>query len=165
MRHRKPPQNRRMRFRGLRVLVLGCLLQLGQRALAEPSLAAEENRDFERMGVLMQAGKESEALLSATDFLRRYPKSERADDAQFVLAEVYFRQRQFHTALEEFSKIPTMRNSGLDKVPDAGLRMGECWLSLGDKQKSRIEWEAVLRKYPKSPAASAARLRLAGIGS
>jgi TolA-binding protein len=163
--HTKPTQNREMRFGGLRVLVIACLLQLGHRAFAEPSLAAEENRDFERMVVLMQAGKESEALLSATDFLRRYPKSERADDAQFVLAEVYFRQRQFHAALQEFAKIPTMKNPGLDKVPDAGLRMGECWLNLGDKQKSQIEWGAVIRKYPKSPAASAARLRLAGIGS
>lgn len=124
---------------------------------------SDEDRDFERARVLLQSGQESEALLSATDFLRRYPQSARADDAQYFVGEVYYRRRQFQLALEEYSKIPGMKNPGLDKISEAGLRMGECWIGLGDKTRAKIEWEAVLRKFPDSPAASAARLRLAGI--
>jgi TolA-binding protein len=53
---------------------------------------SEESRDFTRAQDLLKGGKESEAMISLSDFLRRYPTSLLADDAQFSIAEIFFRQ-------------------------------------------------------------------------
>ncbi len=121
---------------------------------------AEDERDFKRAEELLKSGQEQEAQTSLVDFLRRHPKSSRADDAQFLLGEVEYRRRNFAGAIAELKKTLNYKKSGGDRVADAYFLVGESWFRLGDIEKARIEWEALRRAYPKASAAENARTRL-----
>lgn len=125
----------------------------------EPVLS-EPERDFSRAEELFKSGQEDAATLSLTDYLRRYPTGARADDAQYLLGEIEFRRRNFEAAIIELKKTLNYRQSGGDRIPDAFYLIGECLQHLGQTEKARIEWEALRRAYPNSPAAGRAYLKL-----
>jgi TolA-binding protein len=106
-------------------------------------------RDFAIAKELLDSGKESEAQVSLTDFLRRHPTDALADDAQFNLGEIYFRKRQFSEAIAEFRKVAKYQKG--DRLPDAFLRLGEAQKLLGNYREALIEFEAVRRRFPKTP--------------
>jgi TolA-binding protein len=124
---------------------------------------ADAARDFERAKQLTDQGKESEALLSLTDFLRRYPEHNLADDAQYLIAEVWFRRRNFELSFNEFRKVATYTSGKGDRVADAGLRTGEALLNMGHSDRALIEWEAIIRRYPGSEAAKKAEIHIQGV--
>lgn len=132
----------------------------------EPSakdLAADAKRDFDRANALLEKGEESQALISYTDFLRRYPRHALVGDAQYALGEVLFRQRRYRQALDEYLKVKDVMNGKSPKIPFAYLRIGECHQRLGDTERAKIEWNAVIRRFPETPAAEKARIFLKGI--
>ncbi len=137
-------------------IFLFCCTQIG--ATQTP----EAERDFNRILVLSETGRESEAIVSVTDFLRRHPEHPLSDDAQFLLGEIYFKQRNFSLALAELKKVLNSKSQNNDRIADSGVLMGECWKFLKEPQKARIEWEAVTRRFPNSPAAKKAELHLMG---
>lgn len=118
------------------------------------------DRDFARAEELFKNGDEDPAILSLTDYLRRYPKSDRADDAQYLIGEIEYRRRNFPKAILELKKTLEYRKRGGDRVADAFYLVGESLLRLGEKEKARIEWEALKRAYPRTPAAERAALKL-----
>ncbi len=128
----------------LRVLILS-IAALGAGITKADSLAA---RDFHLAESLFSEGKESEALVSFTDFLRRHPNDLLADDAQFFIGEIYFRKRQFSEALNEFRKVGKYKKG--NRVADAHLRMGEAHQRTGNLRAALVEFEAVRRSFPKS---------------
>jgi TolA-binding protein len=136
-----------------------------------PSLAAapkeiilsDEQRDFTRAAELLKVGKESEAFISLTDYLRRYPTSHLAPEAQYLVADLFFKQRKFQEAAGEYAKVFRFGMLGVDKAPWASVKIGECWYQLKQFDRARIEWEAVKRKFPNSEASDAARAHLAGV--
>lgn len=127
----------------------------------------DAQRDFDRAIELSRAGSEKQALVSLTDFLRRYPQHPKAVEVQFEIAEIYFHQRQFAEARKEFEKVYRYQGTVLaaEIVAKSGLRLGECSIKIGKIEEARIEWEAVLRKYPKTEAAKTAQLHLAGLAA
>jgi TolA-binding protein len=72
---------------------------------------SDVDKDFSRAAELIQNGRESEALVSLTDFLRRHPESKLADDAQLLIGHVYLKQRNFSTAAIEFEKVFVYKDS------------------------------------------------------
>lgn len=124
------------------------------------SSVSERDRDFERANELFKNGDEEAAIVSLTDYLRRYPTSDRADDAQYLLGEIEYRRRNFAQAIRELKKTLEYRKRGGDRVADAFYLIGESLIRLGEKEKARIEWEALKRIYPRSPAAERAALKL-----
>jgi TolA-binding protein len=125
--------------------------------------ASDVQRDFARAQTLMQAGKEDDALVSFSDFLRRYPNDALSDDAQFAIGDLYFRRRKFDVALREFRKVLDYGITKSDRIADAGVRMGECFVQLREPERAQIEWEAVRRRFPKTEAAARAGLLVAGL--
>jgi TolA-binding protein len=119
-------------------------------------------KDFRRIDILMETGRENEAIVSVSDFLRRYPEHHLADDAQFAMGEIYFRMRDFKRAILEFQKVARNHKSRSDRIAETGLRLGECWKNLNENEKARIEWEAVVRRFENSKAAQEARIHLMG---
>ncbi|MEO5667241.1 MAG: tetratricopeptide repeat protein [Bdellovibrionota bacterium] len=117
-------------------------------------------RDFSRAEDLFKSGQEDAAIVSLTDFLRRYPSSDLADDAQYLLGEIEFRRRNFDSAIRELKKTLNYRGKGGDRVADAYYLVGDSLAHLGKTEDARIEWEALRRAYPHSPAAGRAALKL-----
>jgi TolA-binding protein len=139
------------------VIVLTVVLSFSTVELRANSFA---NRDFDRAVALVKSGQEEQALVSLTDFLRRHPKHAKAAQAQFLLGEVEFRRRNFEDAVRELKKTLKYRKKSPLFVADAFFLVGESWRLLGQEKKALIEWKALIRAYPLSPAAAKAKEKL-----
>lgn len=121
---------------------------------------ADVARDFSRAEKLLSAGQEKQALLSYHDFLRRYPKDARAVDAQYAVGEIHFQRREWEQALSEYRKVFALGINNSARQADATYRIGEVLYRTKKVDEARIEWEAVLRKFPRTDAARRAQLGL-----
>lgn len=131
--------------------------------LSKKDLELDAQRDFSRATELLQNGQESQALVSYTDFLRRYPEHKLVGDAQFSIGEIFYRQRKYPEALNEFQKVKDLLKGGSQRTPDAFVKIGECHLKLGNIDRARIEWNAVRRRYLGTAAALRADVLLKGL--
>lgn len=93
------------------------------------------------------------------ELLKRYPKSERSDNAQFWIGEIYYREKWYEKAILEYQKVIENFPKG-NKVPASLLKQGFAFLNLGDKTNSRIILQELIRKYPQTNEAKIARDKL-----
>ena len=84
-----------------------------------------------------------------------------ADDAQFLMGEIYFRRRQFPEAIIEFRKVARYQKG--DRLADAYLRVGESQQKLGNYRAALIEFEAVRRRFAKGEDHDRAELLIEGL--
>ncbi|MDP2808241.1 MAG: tol-pal system protein YbgF [bacterium] len=99
------------------------------------------------------------ALAGFNEFIKRFPKHDLADNAQYWIGEGYYAQKKYEPALTEFEKV-VGNYPGKDKEPAALYKMGLCLQEMGDKAKSRQYWQLLVKKYPKSPEAALAKDKL-----
>jgi tol-pal system protein YbgF len=90
------------------------------------------------------------------ELIQRFPKSERADNAQFWIGEIYYREKWYEKAILEYQKVIEKYPQG-NKVPASLLKQGFAFLNLGDKSNSRLILEELIKKYPKSNEAKIAK--------
>ena len=90
------------------------------------------------------------------ELIEKYPRSERADNAQFWIGEIYYREKWYEKAILEYQKVIENYPKG-NKVPASLLKQGLAFLNLGDKTNSRLILEELIRKHPKSNEAKIAR--------
>ena len=91
--------------------------------------------------------------------IERHPKSERADNAQFWIGEIYYREKWYEKAILEYQKVIENYPKG-NKVPAALLKQGFAFLNLGDKANSRLILQELIKKYPKTNEAKIAKDKL-----
>jgi tol-pal system protein YbgF len=92
-------------------------------------------------------------------FLRTYPQSEYADNAQYWIGECYHQQGDYERAILEYEKVVTKYPNG-DKVPSALLKEGFSFLNLGDRVDAKLLFQKVIKEYPQSPQAEIAAKKL-----
>ncbi len=99
-------------------------------------------------------------------FLQTYASSPYADDAAYWMADCYFKQGDFKTAVLRFDDVVNRYPSG-NKAPDALYRQGESLLRMGPGYGSAAgkAFERVLKEYPDSSRAAEARRQLDLLGS
>ena len=90
------------------------------------------------------------------ELIEKYPRSERADNAQFWIGEIYYREKWYEKAILEYQKVIENYPKG-NKVPASLLKQGLAFLNLGDKTNSRLILEELIKKHPKSNEAKIAR--------
>lgn len=95
-------------------------------------------------------------------FLKKYPKSENADNAQFWIGETYYREKWYEKAILEYQKVIETYPKG-NKVQASLLKQGLAFLNLGDKSNSRLILKELVKKYPKSNEAKVALQKLKNI--
>ncbi|HSK00836.1 MAG TPA: tol-pal system protein YbgF [Kofleriaceae bacterium] len=106
---------------------------------------------------LVKAGSHAEGAAALRAFLAKHPRHDFADNAQYWLGEAFYAQKDYANALTEFRSVIDTYPRG-NKVPDALLKVGYCYLALGQTERSRAVLEQVVNLYPKTePAATAAR--------
>jgi len=81
--------------------------------------------------------------------ITKYPKSEHADNAQFWIGEIYYREKWYEKAILEYQKVIENYPKG-NKVPASLLKQGFAFLSLGDKANARLILNELAKKYPKT---------------
>jgi len=90
------------------------------------------------------------------ELIEKFPKSERADNAQFWIGEIYYREKWYEKAILEYQKVIENYPKG-NKVPASLLKQGLAFLNLGDKNNSRLILEELIKKHPKSNEARIAK--------
>ena len=104
-----------------------------------------------------RAREHGQAVLDLLDFLARYPGHSLAGNAQYWIGEAYYVQHDYRQALVEFQKV---LDFGAGKIPEALVKIGLCHVSLRDANRARQTWQRVVREYPQSESAGAARALL-----
>ncbi len=97
-------------------------------------------------------------------FLQNYPDSAYADDATYWMADCYFKDGDFKTAILRFDAVVVRYPTG-NKAADALYREGEALLRLGRARVAGRAFERVLREYPDSARAPEAQRQLDLLGS
>jgi len=129
-------------------------------AVATPSLnPAEERKAYDQALELLKEGRYNDAAGAFQGFLKQYPGSSYADNAQYWLGEVYYVTRQFPAALAEFDKV-LKNHPGSPKAADAKLKQGYIQYELKDWGKSRALLGEVVSGYPGTTSARLAQERL-----
>lgn len=104
--------------------------------------------------------KPSAAISMFRQFLKRYPSSALAPNAQYWLGEVMYSSRNYQGAIDEFVAV-LQSYGGSPKAPDAAIKLGFSFYEMKNWVYARRSLENVLRSYPKTQAANLARVRLA----
>lgn len=116
-------------------------------------------RDYEAAFRLLEQKDYQLAISRFREFLKKYPKSRLASNAQYWIGESYFALRHFDQAILEFDEVRRIDPQG-DKVPAALLKQGFAFAELGEKVNARLILQEVVEKYPQSPEAAKAKQRL-----
>jgi len=101
------------------------------------------------------------ALESFKKLIEKYPNSKNADNAQFWIGEIYYREKHYENAILEYQKVIKGYPKG-NKVSAALLKQGFAFLLLGDKGNARLVLKELTVKYPKSNEAKIAIQKLKG---
>jgi tol-pal system protein YbgF len=115
--------------------------------LYETSLAAYKN------------GKYEEATEGFKDLLKRYPNSDRADNAQFWIGECHMALKHYEQAILSYQKVIKTYPKG-NKVPSAMLRQAIAFLEIKDRTSTKLLLKRIISKYPNSSEAKIAQKKL-----
>jgi tol-pal system protein YbgF len=99
------------------------------------------------------------ARAAFSDLLKKYPKSDQADNAQFWIGETYYRQSWYEKAILEYQKVIELYPQG-NKVPAALLKQGLAFTALGDNDNAKLIFKELIDRYPQSTEAKAAAQKL-----
>ena len=115
-----------------------------------------ENKIYRMAKQAFDQGDSAAARKKFEELIRRFPNSERADNAQFWIGEIYYREKWYEKAILEYQKVIENYPKG-NKVPASLLKQGLAFSNLGDKSNSRLILEELIKKYPKSNEAKIAK--------
>ena len=108
---------------------------------------------------LLKEGQYSKSVSAFDSFLKSYPNSKYADNAQYWLGEANYVSRQYKTALDAFqtliAKYPESK-----KIPGARLKIGYTYYELKNWSASKDALMQVVKLYPDTSVASKANDRL-----
>lgn len=109
-------------------------------------------QSFRQGKALFDSDRYPEAILGFSAFLETFPRHPIADQAQYFLAESYYRQGEYRIAEQEFQKlIQTFERSS--RVADSYAKLALCSQKIGnasDAERYRTQLDAL---FPSSPAA------------
>lgn len=125
----------------------------------ESAAVPSEQELYSRAKQFFDQGNMPQARRSFEELLQRYPRSENADNAQFWIAETFFREKAYEKAILEYQKVIEKYPKG-NKVSAALLKQGYAFLAIGDKVNSRLLFEEVIRKHPNTAEARTAAEKL-----
>jgi tol-pal system protein YbgF len=100
-----------------------------------------------------------EAIQEFSGFLKKFPRHNLADNAQYWIGESYYSLGSFPEAIYTFQKVITYYPKG-NKAPDALLKIGLCHLATKNEENARAMFQKLVAEYPSSNAARLAHMKL-----
>lgn len=128
----------------------------GREFQADPA----EKKDFEAALAVFRSGKFSDASTVFSSFLRQYPRSGYASSARFWLGNAQYASREYKDAISNFKQM-LADTPGHARAPEAVLSIANCQIELKDTRTARKTLDDLVRAYPQSEAAIAAKERIA----
>lgn len=127
----------------------------GREFQADPA----EKRDFEAALAVFRSGKFPDASAAFAAFVRQYPRSGYVPSARFWLGNAQYATREYKEAIGNFKQMLAEAPTHA-RAPEAALSIANCQIELKDTRTARKTLEDLLRAYPQSEAAVAAKERL-----
>jgi tol-pal system protein YbgF len=128
----------------------------GKEFAAEPA----EKRDYEAALAIFRKGEFGPAQGAFADFVKRYPRSGYMASALFWLGNAQYATRNYKEAVLNFRALLVQSPDHM-RAPEAVLSIANCQVELKDLKGARKTLEELIKAYPQSEAAGAAKERLA----
>jgi len=103
------------------------------------------------------------ALVAFQELVRRGIPNELGDNCHFWIGVSYYNLKQFDRAVVAFGQVIDWKGS--NKKPDALYMLGQTHERLGSRQQAMVMFETLLKEFPTSELAPAARRKLSALGS
>ncbi|QLF94485.1 tol-pal system protein YbgF [Pseudomonas sp. ABC1] len=137
----------------------GASASTAQNASSAPGDPEKEKLFYDAAFDLIKAKDFEKASQAFSAFLRRYPDSQYAGNAQYWLGEVTLANGDLQGAAQAFAKVgETYPQHG--KVPDALYKLADVEMRLGNREKAQGIFRQVIAQYPKSSAAQLSQRQL-----
>ena len=114
---------------------------------------------YDNTYAIYQEGRYDEALDGFRDFLKKYPDSGLADNAQFWIGECYMALKQYEKAILSYQEVIKNYPKG-NKVANAMVRQALAFYEIKDKISARLLLKKVIKEYPNSNEAKIAETKL-----
>jgi TolA-binding protein len=105
------------------------------------------------------SGQYDLAVLGFEAYIRNFPKSDSADDAQVLICAAYLADKKYQKAVDACDAVIRTYPTG-NSIPDAYYRKGLALADMRDVNGARAAWEIVVRNFPDSDAGRLAKQRL-----
>ena len=128
----------------------------GKKVVSDP---AAETHDYEAALNLFKANKIKEAAAAFEAFGQAHPDSTLAPNAQYWLGNAHYALHDCKKSIDAH-RVVVSKWPQHPKAPDSLINIATCQQELGDSKGVKSTLEAVLIKYPDSPAATTAKQRL-----
>jgi tol-pal system protein YbgF len=92
-------------------------------------------------------------------YIKTFPRSELADDAQFYIGQTYYADGAFKESVSAFEQVLLAYPDG-NVVPDASYKRGLALDELGETDLAQQAFELVVQNYPESTMATLAQQAL-----
>jgi tol-pal system protein YbgF len=111
-----------------------------------------------------ESGNYELGLREFEDFLKFWPNSELAPNAQFYIGEIKYYQKDYEAAIQAFDTV-IEKYPDNNKTPDAMFLKGRSLLSSDQKNKARQVFTETAKIYPSTDAGKKAKGVLAGMAA
>jgi tol-pal system protein YbgF len=108
------------------------------------------------------AGQWSLAVQGFETYLKTYPKSELADDAQYYVGESYSGDSKFREAVAAYERMIRDYPQS-DILPEAWYKVGTAYERLGQPDRARAAYETAVKLFPETDAGRLSKQRLDGL--
>ena len=99
------------------------------------------------------------AIQGFESYIKTFPKSDLADDAQYYIGETYYSSGQFREAVAAYDLVIKNYPSS-NTLPDTYYKRGLALQTLGQKDQARESFDVVVKNYPDSDAGRLAKQAL-----
>lgn len=130
----------------------------GKEFIADPT----ESRDFEAALAIFRKGDFPQAQTAFAEFIKRYPQSGFRPTALFWLGNSQYANRDYRGAIGNFRALLAQAPDH-PRAAEAVLSIANCQIELKDTAGARRTLDELIKAYPQSEAAVAARDRLSKI--
>jgi tol-pal system protein YbgF len=118
-----------------------------------------EQKAYDSAIATFKGGDYAAAAKELGDFVRRYPSSGFAANAQYWLGNAHYAAQNYKAAIAAQQQV-VANYADSPKAPDALLNIASSYLELKDKKNAKKSFQTLVSKYPDAPAAATARERL-----
>lgn len=122
----------------------------------------EEKRQYEAAMGMVRRGDFAQASDTLQSFARRFPASGYADSVAFWVGNAQYGNRQYKDAIATFKSFAASRPDH-PRAPDALLALANCQIELKDNKGAKRTLQELIKTYPGSEAAQAAKERAAAL--
>jgi tol-pal system protein YbgF len=124
---------------------------------AQPGMSPQ--RMYDMAWTDYTAGQWALCVTGFDNYLRTFPRSELADEAQFYVGECYYSDGKFTEAVDAYNKVISSYPKG-ESVPNAYYKRGIAFERMNQHDRARESFDAVIKAFPDSDAARLAKQRL-----